>query len=133
MEHVNKEIAVLLKEKGFDVLVRGYWFKHITGRFIEDWSEEEQDHNISCAEHYSRPTLALAADWLREKHGLHVHPIVTYNVANGITYLCNVVYVKNDQLIADMVNDENGFPANFMTHNEALSAAITHALKSITI
>lgn len=69
--YVSFETARLLKEAGFDV--ECYWFYINDGSAdtgIVVLSTSPRDHNMGTG-FLSRPTLALAARWLREVHGIH--------------------------------------------------------------
>lgn len=97
MTHVQKETAVLLKEKGFNVPT-DYFYAYSEG-----------DMTISA------PTLHEAADWLREKKGVHVYVKPQWSTEEWFGVVS--IYAKNR------------YTENFKTHDEALEAGIVHALK----
>lgn len=70
-DYCNKEISVLLWEKGFDELcIKKYnkdGFLQNAGNKIEEWQNSELDED-----EYSAPTHQMALKWLREVHKLHI-------------------------------------------------------------
>jgi len=79
-DYVSFETAKLLKEKGFDIPVKYYYWKDTTiHSSCYNWNEE--------TEKYSKPTLQMSMKWLREVYKLHIEPhIQTYKNYNGNIY-----------------------------------------------
>ena len=112
MTHVQKETAVLLKEKGFDLPVRKFYGQHNNGELttgvLYDYNLHE--HMISA------PTLHEAADWLRSK-GVHVYVTCTANEWYFSIQKTNGVSLFNST-------------APNATHDLALESGIIYALKN---
>ena len=77
--HVSFDTAKLLKEAGFDVPCRGVYVTDRTGYYEFREYDNKQTKDDLCWNtedgfqyEYLAPTRALAARWLREKHGIHV-------------------------------------------------------------
>lgn len=130
-DYCNKEISVLLKEKGFDVSVKNYF----------SLNKDDMLHNLDkkygakknwnafeiCI---SRPSQSLALKWLREVHGF----IVTidydrYPVDNGendvVGYGYNIQTKDNPEdyyRISEYVYD---------CYEEATEAALLYVLKNL--
>ena len=80
--YVSLESARLLKEAGFDVECDWFYINDgsvDTGIVVR--STSPRDHNMGAG-FLSRPTLALAARWLREVHGIHVSSNIFMDSAN---------------------------------------------------
>lgn len=128
--YVSFETARLLKEAGFDV--ECYWFyindgSANTGIVVR--STSPRDHNMGTG-FLSRPTLALAARWLREVHGLHVYAFQTnLPLTEPQTDKWEWGYV------IDKVNDPNSNVANcemyFDSYEAAFEAGLQEAIKLI--
>lgn len=115
MRHVQKETAVLLKEKGFDVEVRNRYY---------DTETISIDGGLDNYNRYktlwlSAPTLHEATDWLRAK-GVHVDVSPSVERNKWVSF----VYVLED---GRTVMVEKAAIAS--THDLALEAGIVHALK----
>lgn len=78
MKFVNKNLAIKLKEKGFDRPCFGYYF-------IEDENELHLCKNITCGgdvknclrklsdeKHIDAPTIEQVLNWLREEKKIHI-------------------------------------------------------------
>ena len=104
MTHVQKETAVLLKEKGINVPTD----------YVYAYSEG--DMTISA------PTLYEAADWIRAK-GVHVAIVPTFRKA---TWDFQYFIYNNETKCWDL-----GQIGNYScdTHDLALESGIVHALK----
>jgi len=74
LAQVSAEQAAKLKSLGFYWKTNSYFWdcsEDSSGALIIDEERDECNWNVN-EEYYSAPTLALAAQWLREK-GFHVH------------------------------------------------------------
>lgn len=69
-EYVNKKIANLLKEKGFDWQCRAYY--NDDGALREDVTVPNDWNNSGCFNHMSAPTLQMACEWVRLKHNIFI-------------------------------------------------------------
>jgi len=112
---VSKELAQLLKEKGFDWEVRQAYYKN--SKESSSWLEP-QNHNKGVL-YVSAPTLSHAAMWLRKVHNLHIRT----------NWVDKWYYVINDMKDAF---EEWGSETDYSTHDDCLIAAIEKALKELT-
>lgn len=132
--YVSFKTARLLKEAGFDV--ECYWFYINDGSVdtgIVVRSTSPRDHNMGTG-FLSRPTLALAARWLREVHKVHisseimVYPVLDRvggkEVGERISWGYYVIPTERGTPIVG--NDEE-----FNTYESALEAGLKHGLEVI--
>ena len=76
---VPKEIAINLKELGFDWRINSFYFKR------KDYVQKinlECDHNSLIPIRYSAPTLNQAIDWLRDVKNVSVEITSRYGYPN---------------------------------------------------
>lgn len=129
MNHVTKQLAIKLKQAGFDVPVRGYY--HSTDGYSTYLFETVENMNgKNWAEGYcSAPDLHTVTDWLRERHGLHVvtclRRLPLPNPYTTCKFMWGVQDVKN---ISELGTDNSMTP---FTHSEALAAGIEHAVNEV--
>lgn len=64
------ELAVLLKEKGFDLDTDDYWINNYTGLPDNKWRLVKAMHAMSSFNAIAVPKLSLIQTWLRVKHGI---------------------------------------------------------------
>lgn len=109
-EHVTQEQAVMLKEQGYDVPCREYWYGE---EMLQDQYPLNQNEHDGCI---SAPSLSEAADWLRDVKGLHYYCYPTPKWGYWISAIHN--------------KEKEGWHkvGDYDTHSLALSAAITKAL-----
>ena len=122
MIYVKKELAIELKEVGYDVPTETHYLKQ------DEMGEKLRsaissfDWNNRASDAYSAPTLYEVTDWLRNKHNLHCYsiPFVQDKFATW------------DRSVIDLLTGEclynNGFHE---THDEALTAAIERAVEIV--
>lgn len=67
-QYVNFKTARLLKEDGFDVPCKRFFFKDGTPGI----SKEETNHNGTTCGSYSRPTLMIAAKWACKAYNIKI-------------------------------------------------------------
>ena len=132
-DYVSFETAKLLKEKGFDTVVRHYYQKidddityHI-GDFL-NWNVFDM--------WYSMPTLQMAMKWLREVHKL----VICAEIGNE-NYTGNTDYSNPDiwYWFFDITNEkgvvidtESDFVLNeYATYEEACEAGIKYCLENL--
>ena len=121
MTRVSKELAQMLKIKGYDVPTSYRYFER-DGEMHEPITPMRNNWNATpkCT---SRPTLAAVAQWLRERHNMHVcidmYESKWFWVIRNATTGFVVTYSG--------VQEKRRFDA----HDEALSAGIEHSLKLI--
>jgi hypothetical protein len=119
MTHVQKETAVLLKEKGFNLKEVCDWM------YIDDSEQtfEALKQPNRHEGHYSAPYYQTVLEWLREK-GVHVY-VQIINEGEGIFY-----YHPNLQDVSTGEYLESEIFDGEYTHDQALEAGIVHALKN---
>lgn len=101
MKFVSKDLALKLKEKGFDKPCFGYYF-------IEDKNENDLHKNITCGgdvknclrklsdeKHIDAPTTDQVLEWLRDDKNVHIGimPYSTMSTKNNILWLWEVLLV----------------------------------------
>ena len=118
-QFVSFDTAKLLKEAGFDVPC------------FNQYTERGTIWHCDCPENFNKsqcatscPTQALAARWLREKHGIHVFPVYQY------------LPEKWSYVIQDMayVNSEKGMKLHtdvFDSCEESIESGLREAIKLI--
>lgn len=120
-QFVSFDTAKLLKEAGFDVPTS----THYSNSGEVWWSSIPEDNNNdkSCKA-CSRPTLALAARWLREVHGIHVGIDLVYIKPMTGKWICFIRFT-----------DDCGNPycstGWFDRYEEALETGLREAIKLI--
>jgi len=113
MIHVKKELAIELKEVGYDELVTQAYSPKVGLNTCEPTNAN------ASGKHTSTPTIDQVVLWLRNKHNLHCYsiPFVQDKFATW------------DRSVIDLLTGEclynNGFHE---THDEALAAAIERAV-----
>jgi hypothetical protein len=130
MKHVQKNTAVLLKEKWFDVPTVYHYF-------IEDGSLgktplQSKNNWNGLKNVISAPTQYEAVIWLRDVEGVHImvfpHSIML-GYGGSVEWYVRVTsllkYGKKTTGVCD-----KGWMIKFPTHDEALEAGIVHALKN---
>ena len=134
-ELVSYDIAVMLKEKGFDWDTRYFYQNDVTHPFSPesgfvskvndivlgyyiDGRNGTQDLNHNSEYSTSTPSLSLAAKWLRDVHNINVD--VFYNPEQD-TYETHIKYQGNT----------NYYNPNNSKYEQALSIGIKEALKLI--
>lgn len=112
---VSKELATLLKEKGFD------WPTPYSAYLGEEPMFTQPLISRNGREHcLDYPTLSHAAIWLRKVHNLHIQIICMVDEWH---------YIISDTKDAFK---EWGSETDYDTHDEALAAAIERALNELT-
>ena len=113
MKRVSKELAQMLKAKGYDV-------EHTSVRdTTNDWEHENRFNHDKGGE-VIPPELSIVAKWLRERHNMHVFVDV---VSHGRWKY----WISNTTTATWLVMECEAYD----THYEALSAGIEHAVKLI--
>lgn len=120
--YVSFETAKLLKEAGFDVLCTS---QYTEGECILD---TDYLNNFNQGEFgYSRPTLALAARWLREVHRIVVDVTFIPPLFDGVNWQ---YFIGN---MDDMVWEGDFEPSErkYATYEAAFEAGLQEAIKLI--
>lgn len=111
--YCNKEISVLLREKGFDEKTLSYYQDNVLCH--GDWFE----WNRSPFGHIAAPTHQMALKWLREMYKLFIE----------------IVWIGYENMYSfNVTNMKDGFikGANIAcSYNEAVEAALLYVLKNL--
>lgn len=116
-DYVSFETAKLLKEAGFDWPCEK-WFELKDGTPIEWGADARCNWNVS-KDDFSRPTLSLAAKWLREENNIYVEVIRKFTFWQFSLINLNPVCII--KLTA----------GSFNTYEEALEEGLKEALERI--
>lgn len=124
--YVSFDTAKMLKEAGFDVPCRSY-YELEDGEVVRKDCIRPYDHNGFGDTICSRPTQALAARWLRNKHILHVNVSIVglFDGLRDLTYWAFSIMNVNTALFEHI--DGN----RYNTYEEAMEAGLQHVLKII--
>ena len=136
---VSYELAVLLKEKGFEnKTYYGYDSKKGLIEHYEYLSYTPGEPQIFAVDFkkswlYQAPTLSEAQKWLREVHDIEVIPCPRYNNDN-ILYYCYEVIKPKMCSIEDLNKDMfRGTFDLFNTYEQALEEGLLQGLKLTNI
>ena len=113
------DTARMLKEAGFDVVIRSHYTQS-GSRWETVVPESVEDRNGIVW--FPRPTQALAARWLREGHGLFIE--IFYRIT-GFNY--EIIYTRTD----DVAFTPHEPKINFISYEECLEDALQEAIKLI--
>lgn len=131
---ISFETAKLAKEKGFDLLVQGYYYKHSKSKKETLVTKEPSslDYHLPWCNYsawrgkarYSAPTQSLLQKWLREKHNCVVFtkPWIGANFGVCTDTFYSIIYLKNYRQGETELED---------TYEEALKKGLQEALKLI--
>ena len=124
--YVSFDTARMLKEAGFDVPCNSY-YELEDGEAVRKDCIRPYDHNGFGDTICSRPTLTLAARWLRDKHRLHVSVSIVglFDGLRDITYWAFSIMNVNTALFEYI--DGNRYDS----YEEALEAGLQKAIKLI--
>lgn len=124
--YVRFDTARMLKEAGFNVPCRSY-YELEDGEIVRKDCIRPYDHNGFGDTICSRPTLALAARWLREVHRIVVDVTFIPPLFDGV----NWQYFIGE--MDDMVwkGDFESSASKYSTYEEALEAGLKEAIKLI--
>lgn len=133
-DYVSYDLAMRLKQAGFDWPCRAYWMKTYIDKDIMTIREDlrASNHNEYAPDYYSAPILYEAQKWLREKKKVDV---LIWNCACGYGW---DVSKAGDELTRGttlLAYDDNGEDKNsgmWPTYESALSAGIEAALNILT-
>lgn len=124
--YVSRDTARMLKEAGFDVPCNIY-YELEDGEAVRKDCIRPYDHNGFGDTICSRPTLALAAMWLRDKHRLHVSVSIVglFDGLRDITYWAFSIMNVNTALFEYI--DGNRYDS----YEEALEEGLQKAIELI--
>lgn len=126
-DYVSFETAKLLKEKGFDGIVKSCYGETGLEGYMLGMKTTSNSQLESCF--YARPTLQMAMKWLREVHNLHCS--VDYDYVLGwycqITSLKETVEYDYEEMKRYHPEIDNGFSSS----EEACEAAIKYCLENL--
>lgn len=116
--YVSFDTAKLLKEVGFDVPCRDFFTIEGDGNVVITEARSCRYHNSFEDCFISRPTLALAARWLREEHNIFIQLNPTFD-----GWLLDLFDLKKHQYI--LTNKD----ANADSYETALEVGLQEAIK----
>ena len=126
-DYVSHEVAVLLKEKGFNQYCDKRYVDKIEGSEREEWDDENLTYyTVTDTIEYPEPSLYQAQKWLREKKNMH------------IAINREIDYKTKEEYWSFEIGSVNGFHKSLMssidkfeTYEEALNEGIKILLKFI--
>ena len=125
--YVSFDTAKMLKEAGFDEICDTFYSSRVGAPYLLRSRNSELDKK-----HYSRPTLALAARWIREVHDIHIMVNVDFSsYIDGTPLNVNREYVLLWIEFADNKVHSNYAMEIYGTYEAALEAGLQEALKLI--
>lgn len=119
MTHVQKETAILLKEKGFDLPCLAWYI--VEDEIMRSTTDYEHDSNGSIPNAFTAPELYKVPIWLRETKGVHV-AVLQDNYDRWFYMIESVPITKNPNCVVAT--------ERYDTHNTGIEAGIVHALKN---
>ena len=117
-DYVSFETARLLKEAGFDWPCEK-WFE-LKGCTPVEWGADARCNWNVSKDDFSRPTLSLAAKWLREVKNIHIQIYCTSNSDWG--YMADIIGDCDEALCED---------SKFPTYERAMEVALEEVLEWI--
>lgn len=120
--YVSFDTAKLLKEAGFDVPCTSQYTDNGFG-----WDNLSRVNYNSCESLFSRPTQALAARWLREKHRIALDVAFILPSVDGDVWQYFVG--EMDDMIWE---GEYETGRKYATYEEAFEAGLQEAIKLVT-
>jgi hypothetical protein len=130
---VKKEIAIGLKDIGFDASARDYIFQNSMVKYFSGESGETALLNYNSGKYnndgweiISRPTINDTVDWLIGKHGIVIVVVPYYESKGKLKWVYSVIKLNENMGEEIAGNDAEiyGEP----TRTEALSAGIEVAI-----
>lgn len=118
--YVNLEVAMLLRDKGFDCKCEYYY----------DVANDNPYSNANYRLSYPKPTQAMACDWIEETFNISIEVYV-----NIIGYLVCICHSLKDPNIASNVihhditcgdNSDGSWSSKELAYNEALKYVLTN-------
>ncbi len=122
-QFVSFDTARMLKEAGFRELTKTHYSN--SGQVWETAMPADYNDDFNCNT-CNRPTLALAARWLREKHHINVYACFDYEKFDERKWFFTREHT--------MVNDDSAVYCsimNYKSYEEALEAGLKHCLELI--
>ena len=120
-QFVSLDTAKLLKEAGFRELTKTHYSN--SGQVWETAMPADYNDDFNCNT-CNRPTLALAARWLREKFGIHI--FTNYFFEDGTWFYVNVDLKESDEVRAIHPDIRS-----YQSSEEAFEAGLKEAIKMI--
>lgn len=126
-DYVSFEVAVLLKEKGFDEITQGYIN---TDQEVYMCPFQQGVYELGKKQ-YPYPTHQMALKWLREVHNIHISFNVGCDVDNKnyIFYTPTIVKFNNESIeyIEPFGEEDDEFDSN----EQAVEAALKYTLENL--
>ena len=146
MKFVSKELALKLKEKGFDKPCFGGYnivtpTGHIDGELVLNKTETRGCVYKDCLESYNllnkqffydnivdAPTIDQVLEWLRDEKNIFIwmKPYHTYATKNNICWDWNISIVNNTHELSKYCSDEG-----FAKHEDACIAGIEYVINNL--
>lgn len=120
-QFVSFETAKLLKEAGFDEVCSWAYYR------AYNWCLIHERNSKLCLGYYSRPTQALAARWLREKHRIAVDASFIPSSVYGDAW--QYFICKMDEMLC--AGDYDISDRRYATYEEAMEAGLKNCLELI--
>lgn len=120
--YVSREVAMLLKDKGFDIPVNYEYHYLIT---VPQFHRKKHDFNgieyRNCSsEWYSAPTQAMACDWLTENYKIYID--VSFVSGKGfVGSICDISDPNNTLYMVDT----KAYPDVESVYNISLECILT--------
>jgi len=136
---IEFETAKLAKEKGFDIECRNFWRTPVVRKFekgeavyidrepqLGSDSDSMSYYEVSYKDFYQAPTQSLLQRWLREKYGLSINCIPSFDERKLWWVQVEPLYTLNSN--GDFWESKID---EFETFEEALEEGLRHALMII--
>ena len=119
--YVSFDTAKMLKEAGFRELTKTHYSN--SGQIWETAMPDDYNDDFNCNT-CNRPTQALAARWLREKHKIHVGADMAYSKLVAEKWIYQIRFT-------DSIGNPYKCVGWFNDYEEALEAGLQEAIKLI--
>jgi hypothetical protein len=119
--YVSFDTARMLKEAGFRELTKTHYSN--SGQIWETAMPADYNDDFNCNT-CNRPTQALAARWLREKHKIHVGADMAYSKLVAEKWIYQIRFT-------DSIGNPYKCVGWFNNYEEALEAGLQEAIKLI--
>lgn len=132
---ITFDTAKLAKEKGFKEMFKGHYYSNGKYEPLFNYVNNDEDKHW-----YSAPTQSSLQKWLREKHSIHVYPLMqrewsySEDKLEFEEYICMIFSLKDtpDKTILPYVEAlDFDCTIHESTYEEALEKGLQEALKLI--
>ena len=137
-KYVSLKVAILLKDAGFDIPTLHYWEHDIgdRGKLCENYYGKKQKNSemnpkYGMQTHFSAPSQALACQWLRKIHHVHIEalcPVIDMDAGiYGVKYSVIISNLDNN-CIAWQTRIED---TEYDSYEDAIEAGLKYYLSNI--